>query len=107
MFRSRIPAISAKLPAELDAVTGAAARMIEQRAKGRAPVASGKLRDAIHVERNGLADYAVVAGNTEVFYGHIVEHGGVRMPAHPFMVPAAEESREEIIAMAAGVLRTL
>lgn len=107
MFQSRIPKITAEFGVTLDAVTGAAAELIAQRAKERVPVASGKLRDAIHVERTGVAEHTVVAGSTEVFYGHIVEHGGAHTPARPFMTPALEDSRGEILSMAAGALRSL
>jgi HK97 gp10 family phage protein len=106
MFRSRIPQITAKLEAEMRAAEEAAAELIAQRAKARVPVNTGRLRDAIHVEHddNGAA---VVAGDTEAFYGHIVEHGGVRSPAHPFLIPALEESRGEVTSLAAALLRSL
>jgi HK97 gp10 family phage protein len=106
-YKSRLPEIAAEMVPRLDAATRAAAELVAQRAQDRAPVASGRLRDAIHVERVGLGEYAVVAGNTGVFYGHIVEHGGARTPAHPFLVPAAEESRGEAAAIAAAALRGL
>jgi HK97 gp10 family phage protein len=106
-LKSRIPAIAAEIPLKMDAVAAAAATMISQRAKDRVPVASGKLRDAIHVERRGVSDYAVVAGDREAFYGHIVEHGGAHTPARPFMTPALEDSRDEILAMATGALKAL
>lgn len=106
MYRSRIPQITAKLVAEMKTAENAGADLIAQRAKGRVPVDTGKLRDAIHVEHddNGAA---VIAGDTDVFYGHIVEHGGARTPAHPFLIPALEESRTEVEALAAAILRTL
>jgi HK97 gp10 family phage protein len=91
----------------MDVAARAGAELVEQRAKGRVSVASGKLRDAIHVEREGLGEYAVVAGNKAVFYGHIVEHGGAHSPAHPFLIPAGEESRGDVAKIAAGLLRSL
>jgi HK97 gp10 family phage protein len=107
VLRSRLPRIAAELPLKADAVTEVAAGLIADRAKDRVPVASGKLRDAIHTERVGNGEHAVVAGNTEAFYGHIVEYGSVNVPPHPFLIPAAEESRKEIEALAVAAGRTL
>jgi HK97 gp10 family phage protein len=107
MFRSRLDTIAAELAIRMDTAARAGAELVEQRAKGRVPVASGKLRDAIHVEREGVGEYAVVAGNDDVFYGHIVEHGGAHSAARPFMVPAAEDSRGEINSIGRRALRGL
>ena len=50
---------------------------------------SGALREAIHVEE--VEDGAlVVAGDTEAWYGRIVEFEFVRTPAQPFLIPAME-----------------
>ena len=106
MFQSRIPQITAELLPRLEAATGAGAELIAERAKQRVPVNTGALRDAIHVEPDD-GGFAVIAGDTEAFYGHIIEHGGVRQPAHPFLIPAAEESREEVISLVAAALRSL
>lgn len=91
----------------LDGVAEAGAEMVASRAKDRVPVKTGKLRDAIHVEREGAGEYAVIAGDTEVFYGHIVEHGGAHTPARPFLTPAAEETRDEYRAAAKAALKRL
>lgn len=107
MLKSRLPQIIAELPLRIDAIARAAAEAVEERAKNRVPVRSGKLRDAIHTERQALGEYMVIAGNTEAFYGHIVEHGGAHTPAQPFMVPAAEDVRPEIQTIAAAALRNL
>ena len=74
MFSSRIPQITAELLPRLEAATGAGAELIAERAKQRVPVNTGALRDAIHVEPDD-GGFAVIAGNTEAFYGHIIEHG--------------------------------
>ena len=107
MYRSRIPQITAELAAKLDAAVSAGAEVVEARAKERVPVNTGKLRDAIRVEHTSPGEAEVVAGNTEVFYGHIVEHGSVHTPAHPFMVPAAEEARAEVTAIVAAALKSI
>lgn len=73
-----------------------AAQAIAAGAKSRAPVDSGDLRDSIHVEHVDEGVYAVVAGDSDVFYGHMVENGTVRTPAHPFLVPAAEAEKDNL-----------
>ncbi len=80
---------------------------IAEDAKGRVPVATGKLRDAIHVERKGLAEYVVIAGDDEAFYGHMVEFGTRRQPPHPFLTPAAEAHRVTLAAAGEAVLKHL
>src|SRR3954462_6851228 len=107
MYRSRLPKIIAELAATMDGISEAGALFVAERAKQRVPVETGRLRDAIHVEKDGFASHAVVAGNGQAFYGHIVEHGSVKMPPHPFLIPALEESRAEIEAAAAAALRKL
>ena len=106
MFQSRIPKIKAELAGRLEAATAAGAHLIADRAKQRVPVNTGRLRDAIHVEADD-GGFAVIAGDTEAFYGHIIEHGGARSAAHPFLIPAAEESKDEVVKLVAAALRGL
>jgi HK97 gp10 family phage protein len=106
-YKSRLAKIEAELVAKVEAVAADAARRAAAKAKDRVPVASGKLRDAIHVERDGYAEYLVIAGDNEAFYGHIVEHGSVRVPPRPFMVPAAEATRDEARKLLIAALRSL
>jgi HK97 gp10 family phage protein len=105
-YKSRLPRIEAEIVVKSEAAATAAARLIAARAKDRVPVASGRLRDAIHIEHED-GGVAVVAGNTEAFYGHIVEHGGVFTPAHPFLRPAVDESRDEIRKAANAIFHNL
>lgn len=105
-YKSRIPRITIELEGHLEAAVKAAAALVAARARDRVPVNTGRLRDAIHVEE-GASEATVVAGDTEAFYGHIVEHGGAHTPPHPFMVPAAEESRGEIAELGKRALRGL
>lgn len=88
-LKSRIPEIIANLPGEIEGALKATADAIAEGAKSRVPVDSGALRDAIHVEEVE-GGYTVVAGSSEAFYGHIVEHGSSRVPPRPFLIPAAE-----------------
>ena len=106
-YQSRIPRIVAELAAKMDAGSRAAAELIAARAKDRAPVRTGKLKNAIHVERERAGEHAVVAGDRDVFYGHIVEHGGAHSAARPFLVPALEESRDDAVALARGLMADL
>lgn len=83
-----------------------AAEAIEVGAKSRVPVDSGDLRNSIHTER--IDDgYAVVAGDSDVFYGHIVEHGSTRTAPRPFLIPAAEAVRDNLDDLVRAAFRDL
>lgn len=109
MLRNRFPEIIAELPAKMDAVASEGADMVVLGAKTRVHVglSDPHLRDAIHKEREGLGRYAVVAGDTEVFYGHILEHGGAHSRPFPFLVPALEEARGPVEKLALAAVRAL
>jgi HK97 gp10 family phage protein len=97
-YTSRIPKIALELDPAVMAALDAGAHLVAEAAKERVPVNTGRLRDAIHVEHDG-DDVAVVAGDTEAFYGHIVEHGSTYVPPHPFLIPAMEANRTEVVGM--------
>jgi HK97 gp10 family phage protein len=99
MLKSRLPEIAASLDDVVKDVLEEGAQTIAEAARQRVPVDTGNLQDAIHVEsaRNGAY---VIAGDTDAFYGHIVEFGSVEVPPRPFLVPALEENRAPIIALA-------
>ncbi len=104
---SRIPSIAAQLDERVDAALRLGAESIEQDAKGRAPINTGRLRDAIHTERTGEGEYTVIAGDDGVFYGHLVELGTTRTPAHPFLIPALEARRSTVLASVNAALKGL
>lgn len=106
-YTSRIPRITAELAVRADAAAKAGAERVEREAKSRVPVSTGRLRDAIHTERDRAGEYKVLAGSGEVFYGHILEHGGVHTPPRPFMVPAAEAVRSELEQIGRAIMRGL
>jgi HK97 gp10 family phage protein len=106
-YTSRLPAVIAQFPIRLDAATRAVAENIAERARDRVPVDSGRLKSAIHVERAGAGEYAVIAGDRDAWYGHFVEFGTVRSAAHPFMTPASEETRPTIRAISQAALKGL
>ena len=92
-LQSRLTEISVELSARAGLAGKDLADAIADEAKQRVPVGSGPthLRDAIHVTFAGDNDWEVVAGDSEHWYGHIVEHGSVQKGPRPFLVPAAED----------------
>ena len=106
MLTSRIPQIIGELEVGTATSVHEGAQAVERNAKALVPSVTGKLRDAIHVEEHDDGTY-VVAGDTEAWYGHFVEYGTVRQSPHPFLVPALEASRAEIVGSVALVLRSL
>lgn len=107
MYSSRIPRITAELAARIDQLTRDAADTVVKGARDRAPVDSGDLKDAIRVEQEADSKYSVTAGDRKAFYGHMVEFGTVRTSPRPFLVPALEASREDIIRAARARLEGL
>ena len=95
---SRIPEFVAALDPHVNDGLREGADLIAERAKERVPVETGHLRDAIHVsDASGFgAGFTVLAGDTEAFYGHLVEFGTVHSSAEPFLVPALEESKDQV-----------
>ena len=106
-LKSRLPQIAAELRPRVSAAVKDSAEQVAEAAKARVPVDTGRLRDAIHVERKGPAEYAVVAGDNQAWYGHLIEHGTTRQPPRPFLVPTLEEQRQPIELAITVVLRSL
>ncbi|HVJ27498.1 MAG TPA: HK97-gp10 family putative phage morphogenesis protein [Vicinamibacterales bacterium] len=107
IYKSRLPQIEAELVAKMDAVAKAVAERTEQAAEERVVVATGRLKGAIHTDHTGEGEYSVIAGDNNAFYAHIIEHGSVHVGARPFLVPALEQVRQEVPAIAKTVLRSL
>jgi HK97 gp10 family phage protein len=99
MLRSRIPKITAELVPFAAAALRAGAQIVADDAASRAPRGEGvhHIADDIHVVRDEELDFKVVAGKTDTFYGHILEHGSVYAAPHPFLVPALEAKAGEVI----------
>jgi len=97
-YSSRIPQIALSLDERIDGALRIGAEGIASAAQTRAPVATGALRDAIHVEKITEGEYAVVAGDDDVFYAHIIEGGGVNTAPRPFLIPALEAERDNVLA---------
>lgn len=70
-------------------ITKKVAEQVAEVAKEMAPVDTGRLRGSIDVQRDGN-NHTVT---TDVPYAPFLEFGTTRMPAHPFLGPAAETVR--------------
>ncbi len=106
---SRLPGIAAGLQPKVSQAVKKGAQLIAEDAGER--VSRGPdphhIGDDIHVQRSGPAEYAVVAGREETFYGHILEHGSVKMAPRPFLVPAADDNLRACELLVEGALRAL
>ena len=74
------------------------ANALRKAIKDRAPVDTGNLRDSIaaRFEKDGLgAD--VGPTRPKGSHAHFLEFGTVKMPARPFITPAAEEQRDKYL----------
>jgi HK97 gp10 family phage protein len=106
--RSELGRIAKEIEPQVREATHRGALAIAATAKELVPVETGALRRAIHVRFQGDADWLVVAGNHDAFYGHIVEYGSARgVSARPFLVPAGEVHRETLRALVVEALRDL
>ncbi|UOR05864.1 HK97 gp10 family phage protein [Hymenobacter aerilatus] len=76
--------LESRVEVEVDKVTKETAEAIAADAKKLAPVQTGKLRDSIHVVKDGAA-YEVL---TDVEYAPKIELGVRGLPARPFLFPA-------------------
>ena len=104
-YQSRIPYVMTLIEHQVDQVVEQVADKIVEEAQARVPRGeTDRLHDAIHKEHLGAGEYAVLAGDDEVFYGHMVEFGTVKMTARPFLVPAAEAVSGEINSIGARTL---
>jgi HK97 gp10 family phage protein len=106
-LKSRLPEIAAELRPKAGAAVKAGAELIAADARARVHVRSGELQNRIHVERRAGAEYSVVAGDEEAFYGHILEGGSDIAPPYPFLTPAFEENQDEVVKLVQASLKTL
>lgn len=104
---NKFPLIIAQLPGSVDGAVEEAAGAVAVAAQDRVAVESGDLRDAIHTEKQSTASYAVVAGDENVFYGHLVENGTTRTSPQPFLLPALEENEDTALRLVEDALEKL
>lgn len=108
MYKSRIPLLAAELTARVKGLEQEVADRVVAGAKERVPVLTGRLRDEIHTEpADDGGGVFVFAGDREVFYGNIIEHGGAHTPPHPFLIPAAEQVKAQVESFGRAALKGL
>jgi len=92
---------------ELDALIDSAAKLIWDSAVTFVPVRTGNLKSTIRIEETGQSMERVVrAGGDQAPYAPCVEYGTYKMAAQPYMRPAAEARRAEVIALIReGIMR--
>lgn len=105
-LKSRLPQIEREIAADVPRAIGLGVERIVQDAKSRVPVLSGALRDSIHLDKT-TSGWAVIAGNSKVYYGHMIEHGTTYSPPRPFLIPALEAQKQEIESLVKAALRRL
>ena len=92
--------IMASLPGKTTELLQRGALGVESTAIQLAPVDTGALRNSIGTEQQSPFMFWVMDG---VNYGVYQELGTYKMRAQPFMTPAVESHRDEIIASFAGL----
>jgi HK97 gp10 family phage protein len=99
MLVDRFPQIITELPVRLDIAAAKGAQTIADRAAEKvadAPPLGEGLVASIHVRRQRQGRYIVEAGDKEHFYGHFLEFGTRKMYPRPFLIPAVEESIDDV-----------
>ncbi|WP_337177658.1 HK97-gp10 family putative phage morphogenesis protein [Paludisphaera sp.] len=111
-LKRRCKAVSRGVAVAVDAGVVDGAEAIAADARTRAPVDSGELRDAIKVEhppRLGSRSEAVVVVDPADIEGDYhpayAEFGTSKMPARPFLTPAADAGRRTILRRVAARAR--
>lgn len=89
------------MPGKARKIVNATGKIIEGRAKVRAPVDTGALRNSI--ESDMVAEFTAWVGPS-VEYAIYQEFGTYKMAAHPFLVPAVEETAAEFETALAKVI---
>lgn len=100
---NKLPDKIAKKP--LQNALRAGGNVVVKAAKAKAPVDTGLLRDSIAVkqakQKTGAVHYQVGVyqkiGKKRPFYAHMIEFGTSKMSPKPFMRPAWEETKAEVL----------
>ena len=105
-LEEKLSNLEEKLSRALDEALEEIAEKIRDDAKSLVPVDTGALKKSIRVEKKGELQVSVVAGDggvinpktgREVDYAGFVEFGTSRMSPQPYMQPALEKNRDEIL----------
>lgn len=91
---SRIPEAARNIRRQAEEATLQAAQDVAVIARQRAPVKTGNLRDSITVYRNTQGNAEV---GTDVEYAKAVEYGTSRQAAQPYLRPAMEAVKPQLI----------
>ncbi len=102
--RKKLDLLVLQLPIQLEAILEIAARNIERKAKDRVPVDTGATKNSIFV--NKPRPFQRRVGPT-THYAPPLEYGTHRMPARPFIVPAAKSEEPHLQAAAVAMLKRL
>lgn len=96
---------------ENQALRNAAEPVLED-AKANAPVRTGKLKEGLKISSIKIKEgmkYVLVgvdkSDNSKIFYSKFIEFGTTKMSARPFLGPAYEKNRREIIEEIKNTLR--
>ena len=81
---------------EPDRALDSAGRLVEQRARGGAPVDTGALANSIRATREGVE---ISVGPTVGVYAAVQEYGSDTTPAHPYLRPALDYSDTVIVGL--------
>lgn len=108
-LKSRLPQIAAELRPKVGAAVKRGAEVVSADAQQRVPIGPPQvhLKDHFHVNRLGPAEYEVSAGDGQTFYAHMVENGTTHSAPRPFLVPALEARKSEVVGLVEAELRTL
>lgn len=90
----RISRVARLIEEEVAEILADVAEQAASIAQQLAPFRTGALRDSIAVEQTGVLGFRVIAGAP---YSAFVELGTVNMDAQPFLGPAIESVREQLI----------
>jgi HK97 gp10 family phage protein len=104
-LKSRLPAIVAGLDPKVNAAVRAGAEVVAERAREKAPDApplGEGLVEAIRVEDNSDGSYVLTD-----WKAHFLEFGTVNQSPQPFLIPAAEESLDDVAGLVTVALRSL
>jgi HK97 gp10 family phage protein len=97
---AKLDQIARKSQKRAEGIIKTAALEVESRAKQRAPVDTGALKNSLRATEREKLLWQVADG---VEYGIFQELGTSRMPAHPFLVPALESIRDWFIEKTKGL----
>ena len=111
-YFNHFPMIAAAFPEVLSEIVVETAGDVVDKAAGRVPVLTGKLRDSARTRLYRRAsDGNVISARIDWMakneegapYGFFVEVGTVDTPAHPFVVPTIQEERGEFVGKLQGL----